>query len=126
MRGPEARGGRGLSAAEAAELASLLAAVYACPEDDTVRLVLADWLDERDDPAEPGPVPDCLIQKLSHARRLAVEFLCDRLGGQVVRTISSVMRFDTATEVTTSQLRVELMFPADDAADAYFLAHQLT
>lgn len=27
------------------------------------------------------------------------------------------MRFDAATEVTTSELRVELMFPADDASD---------
>ena len=42
------------------------------------------------------------------------------LDGQVVRTISAVMRFDTAIEITTSQLRIELMFPADQAADAYF------
>ena len=48
------------------------------------------------------------------------------LGGQVIRTISTVMRFDAAIEVTTSQLRVELMFPADDAAEAYFRAHQPT
>jgi hypothetical protein len=46
------------------------------------------------------------------------------LGGQVIRTVSTVMRFDTAIEVTTSQLRIELMFPADDAAEAYFQAHQ--
>jgi transcriptional regulator with XRE-family HTH domain len=45
------------------------------------------------------------------------------LGGQIVRTISTVMRFETAIEVTTSQLRIELMFPADDAAEAYFRAH---
>ena len=37
-----------------------------------------------------------------------------------MRTISAVMRFDTAIEVTTSQLRVELMFPADEDAEAYF------
>jgi hypothetical protein len=48
------------------------------------------------------------------------------LGGQVIRTISTVMRFDTAIEVTASQLRIELMFPADDAAEAYFQAHQPT
>jgi hypothetical protein len=30
------------------------------------------------------------------------------------------MRFDTAVEVTASELRVELMFPADDESDAYF------
>jgi len=41
-----------------------------------------------------------------------------------VRTIFTVMRFDTATEVTTSRLRIELMFPADDAAEAYFHAHR--
>jgi hypothetical protein len=40
-----------------------------------------------------------------------------------VRTISAVMRFDTAVEVTTSQLRIELMFPADGDAEAYFRAH---
>jgi hypothetical protein len=47
-------------------------------------------------------------------------------GGQVVRTISTVMRFDTAIEVTTSQLRVELMFPADNAAEAWFRARRPT
>lgn len=57
-------------------------------------------------PAEPAPVI-CPV----------FEF-----GGQIVRTISVVMRFDTATEVTTSQLRIELMFPADDQAEAYFRA----
>jgi len=45
------------------------------------------------------------------------------LGGQIVRTISTVMRFETAIEITTSQLRIELMFPADDVAEAYFRAH---
>jgi transcriptional regulator with XRE-family HTH domain len=39
------------------------------------------------------------------------------LDGEHVRTITTVLRFDTATEVTTSELRVELMFPADDASD---------
>jgi MmyB-like transcription regulator ligand binding domain len=47
-------------------------------------------------------------------------------GGQVVRTISTVMRFDTAIEVTTSQMRIGLMFPADDAAEAYFRNRQPT
>jgi hypothetical protein len=48
------------------------------------------------------------------------------LGGQVVRTISTAMRFDTAVEVTTSQLRIELMSPDGDAAEAYFQANQPT
>jgi transcriptional regulator with XRE-family HTH domain len=43
-----------------------------------------------------------------------------RIGGRVVRTISTVMRFDTAVEVTASELRVELMFPADEESDAWF------
>lgn len=42
------------------------------------------------------------------------------IGGRVVRTISAVMRFDTAVEVTASELRVELMFPADGESEAYF------
>jgi hypothetical protein len=36
------------------------------------------------------------------------------------------MRFNTASEVTTSQLRIEPMFPAGDAAEAYFRTHQPT
>jgi hypothetical protein len=48
------------------------------------------------------------------------------LGGQIVRTIPTIMRFDTAVEVTTSRLRIDLMFLADDAAEAYFRTHQLT
>ena len=41
------------------------------------------------------------------------------VGGRTVRTVSAALRFDTAVEITTSQLRVELMFPADpDSADA--------
>jgi uncharacterized protein (TIGR02996 family) len=32
------------------ELRALLAACHAHPDDDTARLVLADWLQERDDP----------------------------------------------------------------------------
>lgn len=43
-----------------------------------------------------------------------------RIGGRVIRTISAVLRFDTAVEVTTSELRVELMFPANGESDAFF------
>jgi len=48
--------------------------------------------------------------------------ICPRLkiGDCRIRTISTVMRFDTAIEVTASELRVELMYPADDASAAYF------
>ncbi|HET6316252.1 MAG TPA: helix-turn-helix domain-containing protein [Chloroflexota bacterium] len=49
-------------------------------------------------------------------------FVCARLklGGSIVRTVSTVMRFDAAVEVTASELRVELLFPADDASDTFF------
>jgi transcriptional regulator with XRE-family HTH domain len=56
--------------------------------------------------------------------------ICPRLNmdGRTIRTISTVMRFDTAVDVTVSELRVELMFPADDESEAYFrqtAAHQV-
>lgn len=60
-------------------------------------------------PAEQGARPDLPV-------------VCPRLniGGRRVRTISTVMRFDTAIEVTVSELRVELMFPADDESERFF------
>ncbi len=53
---------------------------------------------------------------------LDVPMICPRLriDGRTIRTISTVMRFDTAVDVTASELRVELMFPADEASEAYF------
>lgn len=67
----------------------------------------------------------------SHARGIAppttdahpeLPVICPRLniGGRRVRTISTVMRFDTAVEVTASELKVELMFPADDESEQFF------
>jgi hypothetical protein len=49
-------------------------------------------------------------------------FVCARLklGGRIVRTVSTVMRFDAAVEVNASELRVELLFPADEASDDFF------
>jgi hypothetical protein len=41
-----------------------------------------------------------------------------RIGERIIRTISTILRFDTAVEVTASELRIELMFPADDDSDA--------
>lgn len=43
-----------------------------------------------------------------------------RFGDRVVRTFSTVMRFEHAAEVTISELRVELIFPADEEGDAFF------
>ena len=62
------------------------------------------------------------IPRPSHQGELDLPVVCPRfrIAGQTIRTISSVMRFDTAVEVTTSELKVELMFPADEASEAYF------
>jgi len=48
--------------------------------------------------------------------------VCPRLkiGDRLVRTISAILRFETAVEVTASELRVELMFPADEESAAFF------
>ena len=61
----------------------------------------------------PAPEPDVLVD---------VPVICSRLqiDGHTIRTISTVMRFDTAVDVTASELRVELMFPADRDSDGYF------
>ena len=43
-----------------------------------------------------------------------------RLGGEIVGTVTMVARFGATREVTLDELRVELIFPADEAAEAYF------
>jgi hypothetical protein len=43
-----------------------------------------------------------------------------KVGDRRVRTVSAVMRLETAVEVTTSELRIELMYPADAEAAAFF------
>ncbi len=59
------------------------------------------------------------------SREAAVDVpaLCTRfrVGRSVVSTLSTVMRFDTALGGTVSDLRVELMFPADTASERWFV-----
>jgi transcriptional regulator with XRE-family HTH domain len=43
-----------------------------------------------------------------------------RIGDQIVRTIAMVARFDPIAEVTLDELRVELMYPLDQAAERFF------
>ena len=43
-----------------------------------------------------------------------------RVGGQVVRTIAMVARFDHIGDVTLDELRVELMYPLDEDAERFF------
>jgi transcriptional regulator with XRE-family HTH domain len=41
-------------------------------------------------------------------------------GDRILQTFGAVMRFDSARDITMSELRVELTFPADDETAAYF------
>jgi hypothetical protein len=43
-----------------------------------------------------------------------------RLGEQVVKTIGIAARFDPTAEVTLDELRIELTYPLDDAAEQFF------
>ena len=43
-----------------------------------------------------------------------------RMGDKLIRTVSLVARFGTAREVTLDELRVELVFPRDEVAEAFF------
>jgi transcriptional regulator with XRE-family HTH domain len=43
-----------------------------------------------------------------------------RAGDRIIRTISLVARFDTAVEVTLDELRIELTYPQDAAAEEFF------
>jgi len=81
--------------------------------------------------ARDPALADLLRRAETHARAIPaperdalpeLPVICPRMnfGGRRVRTISTVMRFDTAVEVTASELRVELMFPADDDSDRFF------
>ena len=43
-----------------------------------------------------------------------------RLGGDIVSTVTMVARFGATRAVTLDELRVELIFPADEHSDAWF------
>ncbi|MBL4687991.1 MAG: helix-turn-helix domain-containing protein [Nannocystaceae bacterium] len=40
--------------------------------------------------------------------------------GHTLNTVATVLRFDRALDVTMSEIRVELVYPADDATDRWF------
>ncbi len=44
------------------------------------------------------------------------------MGDEIISTYSAVLRFDTARGITLSELRVELIFPADDKTAEFFRA----
>jgi hypothetical protein len=43
-----------------------------------------------------------------------------KVADDVLEVFAVVVRFDTANDLTLSELRVELMYPANEAADRYF------
>ena len=45
-----------------------------------------------------------------------------RMGERVLSTISTVASFGTALDVTVNELRIELVFPADEATEEFFRA----
>jgi hypothetical protein len=56
------------------------------------------------------------------AGRAAARVVCPRfrIDGQLVRTLTVVARFESAVDVTLDELRVELVYPQDDASDRFF------
>lgn len=42
-----------------------------------------------------------------------------RIGDLIIRTVAMVARFDHPADTTLDELRVELMYPADDIAERY-------
>jgi hypothetical protein len=63
-----------------------------------------------------------LDEELKVLRHLGVDrqpVVCPwfRIGDHVVRTIGMAVRFDPVVDVTLDELRVELIYPYDDAAD---------
>jgi len=43
-----------------------------------------------------------------------------KLGDEIVRTVSVVAQFGSPRDVTLEELRIELFYPADAAAEEYF------
>jgi hypothetical protein len=62
-----------------------------------------------------GPLP-------RHSSTDDTPMACARInvGDDVLEIFALVVRFDAANDVTLSELRVELMYPANEAADRYF------
>lgn len=83
--------------------------------DDTALAALVDQaLAEVRDLPEPGPE--------TGERVLCPHF---RIGDQVIRTMTVVAQFGAAQDVTLDELRIELICPADEVAEAYFQAAAL-
>jgi hypothetical protein len=83
--------------------------------------------------ADPGP-DERLRQLLKRAEAYMKDVLVDvtdagadlfvcphlRIGDQEIKTVGMVARIGTAREVTLDELRVQLVFPRGEEADAFF------
>ncbi|MGE0769528.1 MAG: hypothetical protein AB7L90_24065 [Hyphomicrobiaceae bacterium] len=74
-----------------------------------------------------GDAPDCdkpcTPNQADKARRAARDgVVCSRIrvGEEVLELFAVVVRFDTASDVTLSELRIELINPGNDMADRFF------
>lgn len=63
-----------------------------------------------------GPAPELTAEDADNV------VMCSTLdiGDAHIKTIATVMRFDKPADVTVSELRVELIFPANDESEAFF------
>jgi hypothetical protein len=63
-----------------------------------------------------GPLPP------SHTGTEDLPVVCSRVkaGNEVLELFTVIVRFDAAKDVTLSELRVELIYPANEAADRFF------
>jgi hypothetical protein len=68
-----------------------------------------------------GPYPDTLSENENDI------VLCGKipLQDQEVKTIATVLRFDKPVDVTVAELRIELIFPADDPSAEFFKQNKL-
>lgn len=92
-----------------AMLARSRAESLASPLDETIQASVA-MLEEVVDGLPSHQVPD---EALSICPRF-------RIGDQTINTMVIAARFDNAVDVTIDELRIELIYPMDDEAEAFF------
>lgn len=102
-------------------------------EEDRIRIVCQMMVFLREESYHhPHPdLPAILRQVESYAKDIKnppvlsespIMFPTLMVGGKLVKTLSTVMRFDKVVNVTMAEIRIELIFPADDEAELAFRA----
>lgn len=79
------------------------------PDDETLRSLYHDLRDAH----EPRPIS---------TERPTGRVICPRfhIDGQLIRTVTVAARFESATDITLDELRIELIYPEDDTAERFF------